>query len=107
MEFADKPRQENDRGLQDRDGRPVGLLGSEAKLPGEISGGMRKRAGLARALVLDPEIILFAFRCMPGILDSRADGLIAPGHQDPPAWECSGPRIRFPRGGNPFEARQR
>ncbi len=37
----------------------VGLLGAEAKLPGEISGGMRKRAGLARALVLDPEIILF------------------------------------------------
>jgi phospholipid/cholesterol/gamma-HCH transport system ATP-binding protein len=37
----------------------VGLLGSEGKLPGEISGGMRKRAGLARALVLDPEIILF------------------------------------------------
>jgi phospholipid/cholesterol/gamma-HCH transport system ATP-binding protein len=37
----------------------VGLLGSEQKLPGEISGGMRKRAGLARALVLEPEIILF------------------------------------------------
>ena len=37
----------------------VGLIGAEAKLPGEISGGMRKRAGLARALVLDPEIILF------------------------------------------------
>ncbi|HEY9475359.1 MAG TPA: ATP-binding cassette domain-containing protein [Mycobacteriales bacterium] len=37
----------------------VGLLGSEKKLPGEISGGMRKRAGLARALVLDPQIILF------------------------------------------------
>jgi len=37
----------------------VGLQGSEDKLPGEISGGMRKRAGLARALVLDPEIILF------------------------------------------------
>jgi phospholipid/cholesterol/gamma-HCH transport system ATP-binding protein len=37
----------------------VGLIGSESKLPGEISGGMRKRAGLARALVLDPEIILF------------------------------------------------
>jgi phospholipid/cholesterol/gamma-HCH transport system ATP-binding protein len=37
----------------------VGLLGSETKLPGEISGGMRKRAGLARALVLDPEIVLF------------------------------------------------
>ncbi|MCW2634482.1 MAG: transport system ATP-binding protein [Blastococcus sp.] len=37
----------------------VGLEGAEGKLPGEISGGMRKRAGLARALVLDPEIILF------------------------------------------------
>jgi phospholipid/cholesterol/gamma-HCH transport system ATP-binding protein len=36
----------------------VGLLGAEDKLPGEISGGMRKRAGLARALVLDPEIVL-------------------------------------------------
>ena len=37
----------------------VGLVGAEDKLPGEISGGMRKRAGLARALVLDPEILLF------------------------------------------------
>ena len=37
----------------------VGLTGTDDKLPGEISGGMRKRAGLARALVLDPEIILF------------------------------------------------
>jgi len=36
----------------------VGLIGAEDKLPGEISGGMRKRAGLARALVLDPEILL-------------------------------------------------
>jgi phospholipid/cholesterol/gamma-HCH transport system ATP-binding protein len=37
----------------------VGLTGAESKLPGEISGGMKKRAGLARALVLDPEIVLF------------------------------------------------
>ena len=37
----------------------VGLVGAEDKLPGELSGGMRKRAGLARALVLDPKIILF------------------------------------------------
>ena len=37
----------------------VGLVGAEQKLPGEISGGMKKRAGLARALVLDPEIVLF------------------------------------------------
>jgi len=36
----------------------VGLGGEERKVPGEISGGMRKRAGLARALVLDPQIIL-------------------------------------------------
>ena len=37
----------------------VGLTGDERKLPSQISGGMRKRAGLARALVLDPEIVLF------------------------------------------------
>jgi phospholipid/cholesterol/gamma-HCH transport system ATP-binding protein len=37
----------------------VGLVAHLAKLPGEVSGGMRKRAGLARALVLDPKIILF------------------------------------------------
>lgn len=37
----------------------VGLVAHLHKLPGEVSGGMRKRAGLARALVLDPEIILF------------------------------------------------
>ena len=36
----------------------VGLSGQDGKYPGEISGGMRKRAGLARALVLDPQIIL-------------------------------------------------
>ena len=36
----------------------VGLDGTASKLPGEISGGMRKRAGLARAMVLDPQIIL-------------------------------------------------
>ncbi|MCL3819667.1 ABC transporter ATP-binding protein [Aeromicrobium wangtongii] len=36
----------------------TGLVGAEHKLPGEISGGMRKRAGLARALVMDPEILL-------------------------------------------------
>src|SRR5258705_11755844 len=36
----------------------VGLGGDENKFPGETSGGMRKRAGLARSLVLDPQIIL-------------------------------------------------
>jgi phospholipid/cholesterol/gamma-HCH transport system ATP-binding protein len=37
----------------------VGMVAHLAKLPGEISGGMRKRAGLARALVLDPEVVFF------------------------------------------------
>ena len=37
----------------------VGLTGMEQKYPSELSGGMRKRAGLARALVLGPEIMLF------------------------------------------------
>src|SRR5438477_2722522 len=37
----------------------VGLLDHLKKAPGEVSGGMKKRAGLARALVLDPEIVLF------------------------------------------------
>jgi phospholipid/cholesterol/gamma-HCH transport system ATP-binding protein len=36
----------------------VGMPDDGPKFPGEISGGMRKRAGLARALVLDPQIIL-------------------------------------------------
>ena len=39
--------------------REVGLEGMGHKFPAELSGGMRKRAGLARALVMEPEIILF------------------------------------------------
>src|SRR4051812_20630157 len=39
--------------------REVGLGDSEDKMPNELSGGMRKRAGFARALVLDPDIVLF------------------------------------------------
>lgn len=37
----------------------VGLAGFEDYYPSEISGGMRKRAGLARALAMDPEIVFF------------------------------------------------
>src|SRR5207302_9752439 len=37
----------------------VGLSEAVTKMPNELSGGMRKRAGFARALVLEPEILLF------------------------------------------------
>jgi len=37
----------------------VGLSGMGHKFPAELSGGMKKRVGLARALVMEPEIILF------------------------------------------------
>jgi phospholipid/cholesterol/gamma-HCH transport system ATP-binding protein len=36
----------------------VGLAGDKTKMPAELSGGMRKRAGLARALMLEPKILL-------------------------------------------------
>jgi phospholipid/cholesterol/gamma-HCH transport system ATP-binding protein len=39
--------------------RLVGLPGVEERLPSSLSGGQRKRVGLARAIVLEPEIVLF------------------------------------------------
>jgi phospholipid/cholesterol/gamma-HCH transport system ATP-binding protein len=42
----------------DRVLRQVGLNGDRKKMPAELSGGMKKRAGLARALVLEPQILL-------------------------------------------------
>jgi phospholipid/cholesterol/gamma-HCH transport system ATP-binding protein len=37
----------------------VGLSGSEARLPSELSGGMQKRVGLARAVCMEPRVILY------------------------------------------------
>ncbi|WP_131766532.1 ABC transporter ATP-binding protein [Candidatus Protofrankia californiensis] len=37
----------------------VGLSAAATKMPGEISGGMKKRAGFARALVVNPKVVLF------------------------------------------------
>ncbi|MFA5519327.1 MAG: ATP-binding cassette domain-containing protein [Spirochaetota bacterium] len=57
----------------------VGLKGSEYKLPSEISGGMQKRAGLARAICIDPEIILYddpSAGLDPILSDSIADLII-------------------------------
>jgi phospholipid/cholesterol/gamma-HCH transport system ATP-binding protein len=58
-------RQHTDKGedeiaeIVNRRLKEVGLGGAGEKMPNELSGGMRKRAGFARALVLDPEIVLF------------------------------------------------
>jgi phospholipid/cholesterol/gamma-HCH transport system ATP-binding protein len=58
-------RQHTDKGedeigdIVNRRLKEVGLEGASDKMPNELSGGMRKRAGFARALVLDPGIVLF------------------------------------------------
>jgi phospholipid/cholesterol/gamma-HCH transport system ATP-binding protein len=55
--LTQKPPEEVDH-VVDRVLRQVGLASDRRKLPSELSGGMRKRAGLARALVLEPSILL-------------------------------------------------
>lgn len=39
--------------------RRVGMVDVEDMMPADLSGGMKKRVGLARAIVMDPEIVLF------------------------------------------------
>lgn len=56
--------------------RRVGLEGSEEKFPTELSGGMQKRAGIARVLAMKPKVILYddpAAGLDPVLTDSIAD----------------------------------
>src|SRR6476619_8033148 len=57
-QHTDKPEDEIAE-ICNRRLREVGLAEATQKMPNELSGGMRKRAGFARALVLDPAIVMF------------------------------------------------
>ncbi|MFZ4775409.1 MAG: ABC transporter ATP-binding protein [Terrimicrobiaceae bacterium] len=57
-ELTDKSSKEIDE-IIDQKPELVGLTDVMDKLPSELSGGMQKRVGLARALVMDPELVLF------------------------------------------------
>ncbi len=57
-ELSDKSRAEIDK-IVDEKLEMVGMANVKDRMPSELSGGMRKRISLARALVMEPELILF------------------------------------------------
>src|SRR4051812_14014919 len=58
QEHTKKPKDEIAQVVNDKLSM-VGLAGIEKKMPGELSGGQKKRVALARAIALDPELILY------------------------------------------------
>lgn len=80
----------------------IDMKGSNSLLPSELSGGMQKRAGLARAIILEPKVILFdeptagldpvnTKRLLDNILKLKAGGItgIFVTHDIPAAFEIS------------------
>jgi phospholipid/cholesterol/gamma-HCH transport system ATP-binding protein len=57
-ELTDKSRDEIDRTVDEKLAL-VGMTHAKEQMPSELSGGMKKRVSLARAMVMDPELILF------------------------------------------------
>jgi len=57
-ELSDKPTNEIDEIVMQKL-EMVGMADTRDKLPSELSGGMRKRIGLARGIIMDPELILY------------------------------------------------
>ena len=76
-ELTDKSREEIDA-LIDEKLRLVGMADTRDKMPSELSGGMRKRIGLARGIIMDPELILYdePTAGLDPVISSVIDGLI-------------------------------